>query len=305
MNFKQIEAFYWLTQLQSYQRVADHLHLTQPAVSSRISGLEAQVGGPLVDRSSPGFVLTERGHQVAGFAEMFVNLREAMVARLEEPRERRYAIGMVGNVALTWGVTLREKIAAWDPDLIVDVISGSNVDLQRRLNSGVLDMVFGTDDVSLPHIPHSFSVKYTVGWAVRPELVGDISRPWTPEELRSLPLILYPRSSPFFPRVAELLDETQTLTGARCIGNSASMICDMVRCGYGAAALALSGLERELQEGSVVEIPTTAPLAPLDIRCAHLNRARKAQTEAIYAFAREAAEQWCAEHPAYMRFDEE
>jgi DNA-binding transcriptional LysR family regulator len=305
MNFKQIEAFFWLTQLQSYKRVADHLHLTQPAVSARIGGLEAVLGAQLLDRGVTGFALTEKGHQVAEFAEMFVNLREAMDARLLEPREQRYAIGMVGNVALTWGVTLKQKVEDWDPNLILDVISGSNVDLQRQLRAGVLDIVFGTDDISLPHVPHSFSVKYAVGWVARPDLVDEATRPRTPEELRQLPLILYPRSSPFFPRVAELLDETTTRSGGRSIGNSASMICDMVRLGYGVAALALSGLERELKEGTLIEIPTTAPLAPLDIRCAHLNRARKAQTEQVYTFARDAAREWCAAHPDYMHFDEE
>ena len=55
MNFKQIEAFYWLTQLHNHQRVADHLGLTQPAVSARIAGLEDMLNAQLIDRASAGF----------------------------------------------------------------------------------------------------------------------------------------------------------------------------------------------------------------------------------------------------------
>ena len=63
MNFKQLEAFYWLTKLQSYQRVADHICLTQPAVSARILGLEENLGVKLIDRSASEFRLTEQGHE--------------------------------------------------------------------------------------------------------------------------------------------------------------------------------------------------------------------------------------------------
>jgi hypothetical protein len=43
-------------------------------------------------------------------------------------------------------------------------------------------------------------------------------------------------------------------------------------------------------------------LAPLDIRCVHVNKARKVQTEQIFQLARQAAEEWAAAHPRYVTF---
>ncbi|UIY29852.1 LysR family transcriptional regulator [Neorhizobium galegae] len=87
MNFKQLEAFYWLTRLKSYQRVADHIGLTQPAVSARISGLEDSLGIPLVDRAQSDFTLTEQGYEVAEYAETFLNLSETLTSRLKSKQK--------------------------------------------------------------------------------------------------------------------------------------------------------------------------------------------------------------------------
>ncbi|AMY68257.1 LysR family transcriptional regulator [Frigidibacter mobilis] len=302
MNFKQLEAFYWLTRLKSYQRVADHIGLTQPAVSARISGLEDSLGVSLIDRTEMEFTLTEQGHEVAEYAETFLNLSEALTARLKVKQKRRYTIGAVGMVTKTWGVTLRRKILTSPGGELVDFHSGSNVDLKHQLRSGALDMAFVTGEAGLPQMPNSFSVQYHVGWVARPDVVGEVTRPMTPDELRGLPLILYPHTSPLFGPVAELVDETRRRPNSRHTGNSLGTICDMVRSGYGASAVPLAALEREIAAGMLVEIPTTVQLAPLDIRCVHVNKARKAQTEAIFALAAQAAEEWATAHPRYVSF---
>jgi DNA-binding transcriptional LysR family regulator len=302
MNFKQLEAFYWLTRLKSYQRVADHIGLTQPAVSARISGLEDSLGVPLLDRAQSDFTLTEQGYEVAEYAETFLNLSETLTSRLKSKQKRRYTIGVVSMVTQTWAVTLRHKIAALPDAPLVDFYSGSNLDLRPMVKSGALDMAFVTGEAGLPQIEDSFSVQYHVGWVARPDVVGDINRPLTPDELRELPLVLYPHTSPLFGPVADLIEETRRRPNSRHTGNSLATICEMVKAGYGASAMPLVSLEPQIATGMLVEIPTTVQLAPLDIRCVHQNRARKAQTEQIFQLARQAAEEWVAAHPRYVSF---
>lgn len=60
---------------------ATELHLSQPAVSRRLAGLEKQLGGPLFDRTPTGMVLTAAGEVLLPFAETAVaNLRDAQAA---------------------------------------------------------------------------------------------------------------------------------------------------------------------------------------------------------------------------------
>ena len=89
MNFKQLEAFYWLSQIRNYRKTADRLGLTQPAVSARILALESHLGKTLIDREAPEFRLTDQGVEVAEFALSFLNLQEAMTARLQDKKKRR------------------------------------------------------------------------------------------------------------------------------------------------------------------------------------------------------------------------
>lgn len=303
MNFKQLEAFYWLSKLHSYQRVADHIGLTQPAVSARIAGLEAQLEAKLVDRTATQFRLTDQGLEVAEYAERFLNLHEAMTARLRQRYRRRFSIGLVGPAALTWGVTLRQKARQLEDGTIVDFHIGSNVQLQQEVDAGSLDMAFLTDEAGVAQVLDGFLVRYAVGWAARPDVVGEITQPLTPQQLRELPLILYPRTSPLFSPIANYIDEAKRRPSARHFGNSLSTLVEMLRLGYGASAVPLAAVEQDLAHGMLIELPTTVALEPFNVRCIHVTGARKRQAMQILELARKAAWEWCEAHPRYTSYE--
>ncbi len=302
MNFKQMEAFYWLTQLHSYRRVAERLSLTQPAVSARINSLEDALNAQLIERDTQHFRLTEQGQQVAEYAEMFVNLNEAMSTRLDERRERHFAVGLVSMVTMSWGMLMRDMVAEAAPNVLLDFHSGSNRDLRRLLRAGVLDMAFLTDEADLTRVPDSFTVQYQVGWVGRPDLVRDLKQPLDARDLRQLPIVLYPPSSPIMQDLSRMLLESRSRPNARHVGNSLATICEMLRRGFGISAIALAQVQEELADGTLGLIETTEEIAPLDICCVHLNKARKAQVRQIYQIAETAARQWCEDHPQYLTF---
>ncbi|WP_138465768.1 LysR family transcriptional regulator [Poseidonocella sp. HB161398] len=301
MNFKQLEAFYWLTRLQSFQAVADRIGLTQPAVSARIGGLEEEFGVKLIDRDAARFCLTGPGHEVAEFAERFMNMREAMVARLAQKHRSRFAIGMVGPAALTWGAVLRRELGRADPDLVADFHVGSNMELLAQVSAGALDMAFVTGEAGIEQVPGSFAVRYEVGWVARPDVAAG-GKPLTPEELRALPLVLYPPTSPLHSPVADYIEETRDRAAPRHFGYSMSTIVEMLRQGFGATALPLAVLEKEIAQGFLAELPVTVPLAPFEVRCIHLTGARRKLAGQVFALAERAARDWCAAHPRYARF---
>ena len=300
MNFKQLEAFYWLSQIQNYRQTAERLGLTQPAVSARIQSLESDLGKTLIDRDAPGFRLTDQGIEVAEFALQFLNLRETMNARLLDKQKLRLSLGLAGMVAITWGPALRDRILADHPEIMLDIYSGSDLQLRRFIEAGTLDIAFTASGTRVPG--WDFVTRYTVGWVARPDVIAGRSLPMTPEGLRNLPLVLYPKTSPLFNPVAEYVDEMRSQPAPRHYGNSLATICEMVRQGYGASALSLAALEGDIAAGNLVQIPVTEAIAPLDVACTHVNRARRSQVNLVLGIAREICQAWCAEHPTHAAF---
>ena len=142
MNFKQLEAFYWLSQIQNYRQTAQRLGLTQPAVSARIQSLETDLGKTLIDRNAPAFRLTDQGMEVADFALQFLNLRETMNTRLLDKHKQRLTIGLAGMAALTWGPILLQRLRDELPEITLDVYSSSDLQLARFIDAGTLDLAF-------------------------------------------------------------------------------------------------------------------------------------------------------------------
>lgn len=69
MDTQHLKAFITVARLESFTEAAEQLHLTQPAISKRISALEQQLNCRLFDRIGRGIALTEAGEALLPKAE--------------------------------------------------------------------------------------------------------------------------------------------------------------------------------------------------------------------------------------------
>ena len=72
MDIGSLRAFIAVAQSGSFSEAATRLHITQPAVSKRIAGLEEQLAKPLFDRNGRSIRLTEAGEILLTAAEQIV-----------------------------------------------------------------------------------------------------------------------------------------------------------------------------------------------------------------------------------------
>ncbi|MCA0968999.1 LysR family transcriptional regulator [Halobacillus litoralis] len=61
MEIRWLKTFILTAELQNYRKVAEVLHMTQPAISSQIKQLEAAVGSPLFRKEGRHIALTTLG----------------------------------------------------------------------------------------------------------------------------------------------------------------------------------------------------------------------------------------------------
>jgi LysR family transcriptional regulator, hydrogen peroxide-inducible genes activator len=65
LTLRQLRYFSALAATGHFGRAAELAGISQPALSMQLKEMEAELGGPLVERSPSGATLTELGRQVA------------------------------------------------------------------------------------------------------------------------------------------------------------------------------------------------------------------------------------------------
>src|SRR5947209_10331009 len=105
----QLRSFLRVAEAGSVTRAAEALHLTQPAVTQHVRGLERELGARLFDRTERGMRLTQAGAALLHSARQQMALLDecrAVIADLES--------GAAGRLALGAGVTTSVfQLPAW------------------------------------------------------------------------------------------------------------------------------------------------------------------------------------------------
>ncbi|HFD2143130.1 LysR family transcriptional regulator MumR [Acinetobacter baumannii] len=144
MNLKNLEAFYWVVTLNSFNKAATKLQTTQPAVSQKITALENELGFKVLDRSLRQFKLTHKGMTLFKYAEKFMRLETDLVAELTENQHLTGTIrlGVSETIVYTWLVEYIEKVQQEFPKISVEIVVDLTPNLQEGVRTGDLDMAF-------------------------------------------------------------------------------------------------------------------------------------------------------------------
>ena len=103
MEWNELRAFIAVAETGSFSRAAEQLHVTQPAVTKRIQGLESRIGAPLFDRVGKRVHLTERGIALRPRATALLrdlDDTELMIRNLHDRVEGRLSMATSHHVGL-------------------------------------------------------------------------------------------------------------------------------------------------------------------------------------------------------------
>ncbi|MEG0348135.1 MAG: LysR family transcriptional regulator MumR [Acinetobacter sp.] len=144
MNLKNLEAFYWVVTLNSFNKAAIKLQTTQPAVSQKITSLENDLGFKVLDRSFRQLKPTHKGMTLFKYAEKFMRLETDLVAELTENQHLTGTIrlGVSETIVYTWLVEYIEKVQKEFPKVSVEIVVDLTPNLQEGVRTGDLDMAF-------------------------------------------------------------------------------------------------------------------------------------------------------------------
>ncbi len=142
MDIALARTFLMVAETGSFIEAARRMNVTQSTVSSRIKGLENQLGRPLFERSKTGAVLTVAGQQFQKHALALVRVWQhaQLEVGLSDQHRDHLAVGapisLWDGFLLKWIGWLRTNIT----DIAVSASAGLSHVLTQRLVEGTLDV---------------------------------------------------------------------------------------------------------------------------------------------------------------------
>ena len=147
MNKQSLQAFLAVAETESFSEAAEQLHLTQPAVSKRISLLEDQLGNSLFDRIGRQVSLTEAGRTLLPKAEeILFSIRdtENLIRDLSGEVSGKLRLGTSHHIGLHRLPPILKKFTQQYPNVELDISFMDSEKAYEAIAQGKLEIAVVT-----------------------------------------------------------------------------------------------------------------------------------------------------------------
>ncbi|MBD3922686.1 LysR family transcriptional regulator [Paenibacillus sp. PR3] len=276
-NMEWYRAFYWTAKAGSLSGAAEHLYITQPAVTHAIKQLESQLGGQLFFRTSKGVKLTAEGAMLYQHIEQAFNLIHAGERRLAERHaltEGEMRIGAGDTLCKHYLLPRMRQFHEQYPGVQFQVTNRTSRETVKLLKEGAID--FGIVNLPLEDpkllIQESMIVQdcFVVSGTYRKWVAAGqpLSLDW--EELSHYELLLLEKGSAtraYIDKAAAANDVA--LTPSMELG-SLDLLSEFAQTGFGIACVVRNFAQDLLERGELVELAIAPPIPPRRIGIATL-----------------------------------
>ena len=257
MDTRQLSAFCEVVDRKSFSQAAEHLGVTQPAVSLQVRSLEERVGQRLLDRSGRRVEPTEAGIGLYRHARKLLQLEQQMLDDLAEGEtgtlHGTLAIGASTGPGAHLVPLLLCEFQSEHPDLRVSLSISDTHTVTEQVAARELELgIVGAHGRhrSLDFEPLSLD---EIVLAVPPGLPSAGGR-MTLDELRAETLVVMQEGA----GVRQVVDEELRHAGLRVRDLDAKLVLGLqesvksaVGAGYGVTFISRTAVERELETGAL------------------------------------------------------
>lgn len=155
MDIKVLKYFVQVARDQSYTRAAEHLYLSQPALSKLIKKLERELKVPLFRVQKSGVYLTDYGEQFYQRAVPLIAEFDSLSAFVETMHSApvgKLKLGVTPMIASLYVVDIVTNFNRQWPDIELQLIEDGSRRLRKMLIDGSLDLALGITGESFPEL---------------------------------------------------------------------------------------------------------------------------------------------------------
>lgn len=260
-TFRQIEAFYWCAMLGTVHAAAQHLHISQPAVSTRIKELEEAIGLTLFSRSHQRIELTPAGRKALSHAERTLRAGHEFqqLGGSRTPLQGVLRFGADETAAMVVATELLRQIKLLHPGLKVELTLEVSKVLSEKLARGEIDVALHGTALHRPNVVDELMGRIPLAWIAAAGFDAG-SEPLTPEQAATLPIVTNPPHSILHGLVKEWLNLSGYEFNNFNSCNSISLMIRLVQSGHAIAALPMPVIREALNSGAIRLIETSPPL---------------------------------------------
>lgn len=195
----QLQVLMALSNADSLSQAAEHLNITQSAVSQHLKNMEAKVGFSLVTRQGKKLVLTPGGKKLAKLGKTYFRRFDDVITEIQQENNRimgGIAVGTLFGIGKSWIAQRMVEFSTHFPDLLVKVEMDYPDRLLRSFESRDFDCLIMPRNLTPPHC-ESKLLHSEISTLVVPknfEIKPDISL----KELTEFPLIFFEERDPLF-----------------------------------------------------------------------------------------------------------
>jgi len=251
-NLKQLEAFVWVADLQSFRRAAERLNTTQPNISARIAGLEQALGATLMTRDAGSVRLTGKGQDLLAHARRVLDATDALIVAADQKAliEGTLRLGVTEMIVHTWLRAYLRRLKEVYPRLTVELTVDFSVNLEKGLAERTLDLALQNEPFSRLATGQIEIGAYELVWVASPAL--GLPAVQTIETIAAQPILTHARDTRLYEEIAAHFGSRRHLASRLVPSTNLAACQTMTIDGMGVAALPLAMVAPDLKAGSLM-----------------------------------------------------
>ncbi len=288
MTLDQLTAFLWVARLGGFRRAAEQLHLTQPAVSTRIARLEEELATALFDRDGGGLTLTRQGTLLLSYANQMLFVQDEIRKHVADTARLTglFRIGASETIAQSWLPDFLKAFSAVYPQINIDLTVDISTDLRASLLTRQLDLAFLMGPVS------EFSVE---NLALPPfELYWYCAAGSAPVDLGTTPVISFSAKTRPYRELMTLLARHVGPSVRVFTSTSLSASLQIIAAGSAVGPFPRALARKLIADDRIVEFDPRLKVSPLAFTASYLGEPRNFLAEEGAGIALRVARAWQA-----------
>jgi DNA-binding transcriptional LysR family regulator len=258
-NLSQLRSFQSIYRLGSFSKAAEHLNLTQPALSKQIQQLEQRLGHTLFTRLPRGIAATPAAHELARRIGQHLDALESLSDTFKLGSSSLAGTVYLGGPSEFLGAKVLPALAdLYEESIQLRVKLGQPETLLEELQAGALDMFVSTVRLSRPGLDTTalyLEELVLVGnayWANK--LPAKQLAAKGPELLSQTPLLAYSEDLPLLRRFWRKTFSKVPETTATLVIPDLRAVVQSAKAGAGVTVVPRYLVEEELESGDLLEL---------------------------------------------------